>query len=537
MIIAPSSIKNIWLLTFEFGDIATLGGLGKAVTLYAKVLKDLGYNVEVFMPSHGRHLSEEHRKKLNLKPVTWFHACGNRIGIDKNVYKYCIGAEKAEVNGITVVLFKGLDETTGRFLDNWHIYAYAEEKACLYARAIMHWVNMVNEVPELIHANDWTSAIAGVIAKIIFESKGYAVPLVYSIHLLSYRAFPWHYASCKWCGVPDICHRIWIPNRHELLCTEDVWNLALGNVDHFAAMEADILATNSWGYLREILDKYGHWMSEKSFVIHNVTDWKEDEARKYATEIFGSSNRVEARKSLVNWVNTVTFSKVGYLNSSCKYIIVAAGRLTSSKGFDILLKALKYTSQEMCTIIFGLPIGDFGYEHYIMTLAGEVPGRAVVFLEPVPQRVLKASCYCANAFAVPSRYEPFGLVSIEAQAVGTPAIVSNVGGLPETVIDLRWNHVNGTGVVVPSEDVHTLAEVLEDISRLTQFIDTGNSSVLSQLRSSWGYEVAKMSKEINIRYNAITWVDKNFREHNLADLLKSCYEKARLYAYYRAVTK
>jgi starch synthase len=191
----------------------------------------------------------------------------------------------------------------------------------------------------------------------------------------------------------------------------------------------------------------------------------------------------------------------------------------------------------MCTIIFGLPIGDFGYEHYIMTLAGEVPGRAVVFLEPVPQRVLKASCYCANAFAVPSRYEPFGLVSIEAQAVGTPAIVSNVGGLPETVIDLRWNHVNGTGVVVPSEDVHTLAEVLEDISRLTQFIDTGNSSVLSQLRSSWGYEVAKMSKEINIRYNAITWVDKNFREHNLADLLKSCYEKARLYAYYRAVTK
>ena len=536
MIVAPSNIKNVWLLTFEFGDIATLGGLGRAITLYTKVLKELGYTVKVFMPSHGRHLSEEHRRRYNLNPIEWFQVCGNRVGVDKNAYRYCIGAEEAEVNGVTVVLFKGLDEVTGRFLDNWYIYAYAEEKACLYTRAMMHWVELSNEVPDLIHANDWTSALAGVVAKMLFELKGYAVPLVYSIHLLSHKAFPWHYASCKWCGIPDACHRVWVPNKHVFFCTEDVWNLAAGNVDYFAALEADVLATNSWGYLKEILDRFGHWMNEKTFVIHNVTDWRENEAKKHAAEVFGSSDRVEARRSLVNWLHTASFNKAGYLSHSCRYIVVAAGRLTSSKGFDILLRALKHTSQEVCAIVFGLPVGDYGYEHYLMTLVGEVPGRAIVLLEPVPQKVLKAACYCANAFAVPSRYEPFGIVSIEAQAVGTPVVVSNVGGLPETVVDLKWDHVSGTGVVVPFEDVYAFAEALEDVSRLTQLIDTGDASVLGQLRSWWGREVAKMGREVSIRSNAVAWVNKNFREHNLANLLKSCYEKARLYAYYKAVS-
>jgi len=536
MIVAPSVIRNVWLLSFEFGDLATLGGLGRAVTLYAKVLKELGYSVKVFMPSHGRHLSEEHRRRYNLKPVEWFKVCRNRIGVDGNAYRYCVGAEEAQVNGVSIVLFKGLDEAAGRFLDNWYIYAYAEEKACLYTRALIHWIELSGEVPDLIHANDWTSALAGVAAKLFFELKGYAIPLVYSIHLLSHRAFPWHYASCMWCGLPDTCHRIWMPNKHEFFCTENLWNMTMGSVEHFTAIEADVLATNSWGYLKEILDRFGHWMTEKTFVIHNVTDWREDEARRYAVELFGSSERSEARKGLINWVNTASFSKAGYLNHNCKYIVVAAGRLTSSKGFDILLRALKHTSQEVCTVIFGIPVGDTGYEHYIMSLAGEVLGRAVLFLDTVPQQVLKASCYAANVFAVPSRYEPFGIVSIEAQAVGTPVVVSNLGGLPETVIDLKWNYLSGTGVVTPPEDVYSLAEAVEDISRLTQFIDTGDASVLSQLRSLWAREIARLGMKVNIRLNAITWVDKNFRERNLADLLKSCYEKARLYAYYRAVT-
>ncbi len=534
MIIAPASVRNIWLLTFEFGDIASLGGLGRAVTLYAKVLKRLGYNVKVFMPSHGRHLSEEHRRRFSMKPIEWFRVCRDRLGVDMNVYRYCLGAEEAIVNDIPVILFKGLDEATGRVFDSWDIYTYAEEKACLFARALMHWVEAGNEVPDLIHANDWTSALAGVAAKILLEIRGYAVPLVYSIHLLSFRAFPWHYASCEWCGLPDAPHRVWEPNKHVFRCTSHLWNSVRGEVDWFAALEADVLATNSWGYLREILDRFGWWMAEKTFVIHNVTDWREEEARKSAESILGSSNRAEARRNAIAWVNSYGLRRIGYLSNACKYIVVAGGRLTSLKGFDIMLKALRFTSADLCLVVFGIPIGDSGYEHYLKDLVNEVPGRAIIILDQVHSAVLKAFSYAANVFVVPSRYEPFGIVSIEAQAVGTPVVVSNVGGLPETIIDLRHDTATGTGVSVPPEDVYALAEAVEDIARLTQFIDTGDHSELNNLRSWWAREVAKA--RTSIRANAVNWIERRFRESNLAELLKLCYEKARLYAYYRAVT-
>ncbi|MCI4436639.1 MAG: hypothetical protein JHC33_07500, partial [Ignisphaera sp.] len=92
----------------------------------------------------------------------------------------------------------------------------------------------------------------------------------------------------------------------------------------------------------------------------------------------------------------------------------------------------------------------------------------------------------------------------------------------------------GTGVSIPPEDVYAFAEAVEDIARLTQFIDTRYHSELNGLRSWWGREVAKA--RTNIRANAVNWIERRFRENNLAELLKSCYEKARLYAYYRAVT-
>lgn len=537
MIVAPTKVNNVWLLTFEFDELASLGGLGRAVTLYAKTLKRLGYNVTVFMPSHGRHLSPMHRQIFNIKPIEWFKVCRSRKGLDGNTYNYCIGAEEANVNGIKVVMFKGLDIATGKFLDNWYIYAYAEEKACLFARGLQHWIEITNDVPDLIHANDWASALAGAMAKILYELRGYAIPFVYSIHLLSGKSFPWHYASCEWCGIPDACHRIWIPNKHIFTCTRMLWDGVRGDVDAFTSIEADVMATNSWGYLRELLSRFGNWLEEKSFVIHNVTDWKEDEAANYSLALFGTSNRKSAREVIIRgWINNLNVSKIGYLNDKCKYIITAAGRLTSAKGFDTLIKSLDYTSKDVCSIIFGLPIGDSGYEHYLSTLISERWGRVLLFTQAVDHKILKTVIFASNAFVVPSRYEPFGMVSIEAQAIGTPVVVSGIGGLPETVIDLKWDYTNGTGTVIAPDDVYAFGEAIDDITKFTEAIDSGNRGEFDRLRSGWAREVVKRNANINIRLNCVNWINRSFREDNLAKLLQSCYEKARQYAYFRAVT-
>ena len=57
----------------------------------------------------------------------------------------------------------------------------------------------------------------------------------------------------------------------------------------------------------------------------------------------------------------------------------------------------------------------------------------------------------ADAAVLPSHYEPFGIVALEAAATGTPLVTSNAGGLGEAVID------GETGVSFPPRDVAGLA--------------------------------------------------------------------------------
>jgi alpha-maltose-1-phosphate synthase len=60
----------------------------------------------------------------------------------------------------------------------------------------------------------------------------------------------------------------------------------------------------------------------------------------------------------------------------------------------------------------------------------------------------------ARVFAVPSIYEPLGIVNLEAMACGTAVVASRTGGIPEVVAD------GETGLLVPPDDPAALAEAL-----------------------------------------------------------------------------
>lgn len=63
----------------------------------------------------------------------------------------------------------------------------------------------------------------------------------------------------------------------------------------------------------------------------------------------------------------------------------------------------------------------------------------------------------ADVCVIPSHYEPFGLVAIEAMACGTPVVASNVGGLKFTVVPQE------TGLLVPPQDTEAFAKAIERI--------------------------------------------------------------------------
>ena len=118
--------------------------------------------------------------------------------------------------------------------------------------------------------------------------------------------------------------------------------------------------------------------------------------------------------------------------------------------------------------IAALPRIRRSYPGTTLTIAGE--GTQLEFLKEQARkhRVLKATNFVglvdhsqllsllhrADAAVLPSLYEPFGIVALEAAAAGTPLVTSTAGGLGEAVID------GETGLSFPPNDVAALAEAV-----------------------------------------------------------------------------
>jgi D-inositol-3-phosphate glycosyltransferase len=82
---------------------------------------------------------------------------------------------------------------------------------------------------------------------------------------------------------------------------------------------------------------------------------------------------------------------------------------------------------------------------------------AVTFVGAQPQESLRTWYVAADATVLPSYYESFGMVALEAMACGSPVVASRVGGLQTTVRDRI------TGVLVPDHDPVSLAEALDRV--------------------------------------------------------------------------
>lgn len=142
-------------------------------------------------------------------------------------------------------------------------------------------------------------------------------------------------------------------------------------------------------------------------------------------------------------------------------VILYVGRFDPRKGIETLVKACARLSGPFLLYLVGgsRDGGSDCQEQERIRSLGKTLGleSKIIFTGRVSQTDLPAYYAAADVCVVPSYYEPFGLVAIEAMAAGTPVVASDVGGLRYTVVH------NRTGLLVPPRNVEALGKALGEL--------------------------------------------------------------------------
>lgn len=185
--------------------------------------------------------------------------------------------------------------------------------------------------------------------------------------------------------------------------------------------------------------------------------------------------------------------------------ILFAGRIEPLKGIDTLLEAIALLKERQVTDLSDTCVTIIGGNPWAETLDEELErlqrmrldlglDDLVAFAGARDQQILPYYYAAAEMVVMPSHYESFGMVALEAMAMGTPVIASEVGGLAYVVRD-GYN-----GFLVPRRNAEALAHRIADLlgdHRLRQQL---SANAMNYARD---YSWARIAQQILGVYQAV----------------------------------
>lgn len=171
-------------------------------------------------------------------------------------------------------------------------------------------------------------------------------------------------------------------------------------------------------------------------------------------------------------------------------IVLFVGRLVYEKGVHVLVNAV---SRVLAKVNAKFVIVGNGYmkEQLSGLIKGLGLGHKVLFTGFVNDDTLRKLQKCADVSVVPSLFEPFGIVALEAMAAGSPVVVSDTGGLSEIV-----EH-DVTGVKVYADNPESLAWGITKVLLDKGYADWLRSNALRKVHEKYDWDrISQQTKDV-----------------------------------------
>lgn len=439
--------QRILLISSEVESLARTGGLGDVVEALSIALARLGAHTLVVTPLYGvTKVPRTTQRWPGTVPIRfgWGPDDVRHAGVvELDTMRFPSGGSRR----VCLLDDPGLFARAGIYGDAWGAFGDNELRFAVMSRGALEIAARAwSGGPDVIHAHDWHASFAILYAKLVMGDAWARTPSIFTVHNLAFQ------------GVLDdgALDRLHLPRAAYV--PEILWHEGNVNMMKGATALASRITTVSPTYAREILTVEGGFGLDLHFRAHQhklvgILNGIEDRfdprtdsalACRYDVDT-ASSGRAECKARLAQEVG---------LDPGDGPLFAAVTRLTWQKGIDVLAPLLgEIVDAGGRVLVVGQ--GDADLEWHLRAAADRFRGRVAVriaFDPPLSRRVYAG----ADFFFVPSRFEPCGLTQMYAMRYGSIPIVTDVGGLHDTVTPIDVERDVGTGLVAPFADVGML---------------------------------------------------------------------------------
>ncbi len=428
---------KVLFISAEVAPFSQVGGLAQVSYFLPRALKRTGVDVRIFSPKYGsinNKLLQTDNLVQGLKVPT---------GEDEKSQH-----PKELICNIKVLKTPKKDDPIIYFLENMeyyekraNVYGYSDDhiRFGLLSRAALEFIKHGDFVPDVIHVNDWHTGYAANYLKDNYKNeKMEKIACLFSVHNLYQGIFDFDHAS-------------------EMDFDDGKGPLSSFFSDRFfkqnalkrGVINADLVNTVSQTYSREIMTesyapKLHNLFKElrgKFYGILNGLDYNNfnPKSDKIINRNFSSTNLAPRSENKVDLQKEFNLNVLPHTP-----ILAIVGRLDEQKGLDLVVEMMDFILKECNVQLIVVGRGDDKFRDYFADLEKRYPGMVgthLMYDASLPRKVFAG----ADMILMPSRYEPGGIVALEALRYGCVPIVRATGGLADSIVDYSPTESTGTG--------------------------------------------------------------------------------------------
>ena len=475
-------MKKILFVASECVPFIKTGGLADVCGALPKEFDKKYWDVRVVIPNYSC-IPEHFRNQFEY--VTHFYLSSGPYVQDRYV-------------GVLKYTF---DNVTYYFIDNQEFYSgftpytsdtkFEIEKFTFFDKAVLSMLPLIDFKPDIIHCHDWQTGLLPVYLKNEFAANPFfwGIKSIITVHNLKFQGI-W---DKEWVqGVSGLTDDLFTPDKLEF--NKDA-NMLKGGLVY-----ADYITTVSDSYANEIqTDYYGEGLngllSARHFDMQGIVNGIDYNAYDPDTDgkIYCHYNAENFRKKKFN--NKLKLQEeLGLAVDKKKYMIGLISRLTDQKGLDLINHVMEGIIDDYTQFVV-IGTGDPQYENMFRHYAWKYPDRVsanICYSDDLAHKLYAA----ADAFLMPSRFEPCGLTQLISFRYGTVPIVRETGGLRDTVKAYNEYENSGDGFSFSNYNADEMLSVINYSKHIffdkkrewNQMVDRGMANDFSWNASKYKYE-------------------------------------------------